>query len=221
MKQDSRQVFIIGDVHGCYFEFLDLLKKVHYHKSTHRLILVGDIINRGPESLKMLEWVRKEEVEIVQGNHEYGFVKSVKEKRQVGSVLEKLKKDMGSQLQEWIQWIETWPFYLDEPDFLVVHGGLVPQQTPQQTDPWLLMHIRTWDGKGLDLNNPNHPPWYELYQGEKLIVYGHWALQGLNVRSNTIGLDSGCSYGKKLSGLLLPEKNIVQVSAKKNYASFL
>ena len=218
---DSRQVFIVGDVHGCYLEFLELLKKVNYHKSSHRLILVGDIINRGPYSLEMLEWVKKEGAEIVRGNHENTFLRSLKEDRPINSSLEKLKQKIGTKTKEWTDWIETWPFYLETEDFLVVHGGLVPDKHPKDTDPLFLMYIRTWDGEGKDITNKNNPPWYDFYKGEKLVVYGHWALQGLNVRDNTIGLDSGCVYGKQLSGVLLPQKEIIQVESQKEYCSLL
>ncbi len=223
MKQstDSKQVFIVGDVHGCYFEFLELLKKVNYHKSSHRLILVGDVINRGPYSLKMLEWVKKEGVEIVRGNHENHFLNSVKKNHKMRPPLEQLKQEMGAKIKEWINWMETWPFYIEEQDFLVVHGGLIPNKHPKDTDPLFLMYIRTWDGVGKDITDKNNPPWYDFYKNEKLVVYGHWALKGLNIRNQTIGLDSGCVYGKQLSGLLLPQREIVQVQAQKEYCPLL
>ncbi len=218
---NSRQVFIVGDVHGCYLEFLELLKKVNYHKSSHRLILVGDIINRGPHSLKMLEWVKKKNVEIVRGNHEDAFLRSLKENYQIRPSFAKLKQEMGVKIKEWSNWIETWPFYIEEKDFLVVHGGLIPNKHPKDTDPFFLMNLRTWDGKGKDITNKNNPPWYDFYGGKKLIIYGHWASKGLNVKTHTIGLDSGCVYGKQLSGVLLPQKKIIQVEAQKKYHPLL
>ena len=78
MKKESRKIFVFGDVHGCFKEFLALLKKAGWTAKTHRLISVGDIINRGPHSLEMLEWIQKEGIEMVRGNHEQVFIDGVK-----------------------------------------------------------------------------------------------------------------------------------------------
>jgi len=215
--QKNRQTFIVGDVHGCYEEFLELLKKLNYHKSIHRLILVGDIIGRGPYSLKMLNWVKREQIEVCRGNHENYFIKSAPTNQLMDPILAKLKKQMGTDLQKWVHWMKTWPFYIEEPDFIVVHAGLAPHTPLKETHPDILMHIRTWDGKGENLSNPNNPAWYDLYTEKKLVVYGHWSAQGLNIRSHTIGLDSSCVYGKCLSGLLLPQRTILQVPSQKRY----
>ena len=134
--------------------------------------------------------------------------------------LNQLKEQMGEDLKQWVTWMKSWPLYIEEKDFLVVHAGLEPYKHPKQTAARTLLHIRTWDGKGEELNSPHHPPWYDFYKGEKLVLYGHWALQGLKIRKNTIGLDSGCVYGKNLSGILLPERKILQVSSKRASCSF-
>lgn len=219
MKKQSKKTFIVGDVHGCFKEFLDLLKKLDYSPKSHRLILVGDIINRGPFSLKMLKWVRKKGVELVRGNHEQSFIRRVQEDGFLNSTFKKLKENMKGNLDKWLNWMESLPFYIEDEDFLVVHAGLIPGEHPKYSDPHLLMNIRTWDGQGQDLKSESNPAWYSYYKGKKLVVYGHWANQGLNVRSNTIGLDTGCVYGGKLSGVLLPDRKILQVRALQNYYS--
>lgn len=220
MKKQSRKVFVVGDVHGCFREFIALLNKLDYSEQTHRLILVGDAINRGPESLKMLKWVQKHQVEMVRGNHEQAFIHEVRERLPLNPIFAKLKKEMKKDLKFWLEWLEALPFYIEEKDFLVVHAGLVPGEHPQYSDPRLLMNIRTWDGEGKDMKSEIHPAWHSLYKGKKTVIYGHWANQGLNLRSNSIGLDTGCVYGHKLSGVLLPERKIFQVPALKNYYSF-
>lgn len=47
------RVIIIGDIHGCYDEFIELLEKVEYDKKTDNLVLVGDLVNKGPYSHKV------------------------------------------------------------------------------------------------------------------------------------------------------------------------
>ena len=191
--------------------------KISYRREKFRLIFAGDIINRGPHSLKTLKWIKEEGAEAVRGNHEQAFLRGVRENLPLSQALEQLKRDMGEQLGEWTRWISSWPLYLEEKDFLVVHAGLVPGEHPRRSNPHFLMNIRTWDGAGEDLKSELNPPWYDFYKGKKLAVYGHWACQGLKIRKNTIGLDSGCVYGKQLSGLMLPERRIVQVPALDSY----
>ena len=100
------------------------------------------------------------------------------------------------------------PFYFDLPEYCVVHAGLrsgIPLEKQTHED---LCSIRSLE---------NGKPWHEEYLGKKLIVYGHWARQGLHIKENSIGLDSGCVYGKQLSAVILPERKIVQVQAAKIY----
>ena len=212
-----KKTFIVGDIHGCFKEFLALLEKANYKAQTHRLILVGDIINRGPSSLKILNWVKKTGTEMVCGNHEHFFIKAIREKIPLNPIFKKLKTNMKEDLNDWLKFLSALPFYIEEKDFLVVHGGLVPGEHPQHSNPQLLMNIRTWDGKGEDIKKESNPAWYNYYKDSKLVVYGHWVKQGLKVRRNTIGLDTGCVYGHKLTGILLPERKIIQVPALKKY----
>ena len=205
------QTLLVGDVHACFEEFLELLDEASYDKNKHRLILLGDIINRGPHSLKMLEWARDQQVELIRGNHEEIFLQILKQKQQAHGRLEELKKAIGQDTEKWITYLESLPFYIEEPSFLAVHAGLEPGKHPKDTSPHTLMNIRT--------HGPDERAWYEFYQGEKLVIYGHWAKEGLKMRKNTIGLDSGCVYGNKLSGLLLPSKHLIQIPAKQNYLS--
>lgn len=219
MNLTQRKTLIIGDVHACFEEFLALLKLANYKAKYHRLILVGDVINRGPWSLKMLQWLKNNQVEMVCGNHERAFVHAVKFQNFLSPALEQLKKDMKQDLNQWLNYLEALPVYIEESEFLVVHAGLIPGKHPKDSNPNILTNIRTWDGVGKQLNRTTDPAWYQLYQHKKLVIYGHWAAQGLNIRDNTIGLDSACVYGGKLSGIWLPSRQLVQVPALKVYYS--
>ena len=221
MKTSQRQCFLVGDIHGCFFEFLDLLNAVNYDQTKHRLILLGDIINRGPHSWEMLKWVKSQNVEVIQGNHEEAFIRFARRNRPITPTLDELKQQMDKDLENWLTWMESWPLYIEEEEFIAVHAGLAPGKHPKDSDIRTLLYVRTWDEKNQTIGDNTHSPWYEFYTGEKLIIYGHWAKQGLQIRQNTIGLDSGCVYGKKLSGILLPERKIFQVPARKNYCSFV
>ena len=207
------RTFIVGDVHGCFDELMLLLKKSGYHSHHHRLILLGDLINKGLDSFKVLSWVREQKVEVVIGNHELKFIRAIENQLPLSVALEEMKKSMNGTLEDWLSWMKSWPVYIEEEDFLVVHGGVVPGEHPSQSKPEYLMNIRYWGGKGQDMKDPSYPAWHDLYTGSKLVVYAHWAQQGLKVKENSIGLDTGCVYGRYLTGLWLPERKIVQVSS--------
>lgn len=212
----KKRTLIVGDVHGCFDELMELLEKVTYNKSNDRLIFVGDLINKGPSSLKVLEWVKEDGCEVLMGNHELGFVHYVENPNPDFTAFVKLEEQMGESFNKWGEWMKELPLYIDE-DFIVVHGGVVPGFSLDNTPAHLITRIRTWDGCGENMNNKENPAWYDLYSENKLVVYGHWAAQGLRVEENTIGLDSGCCWGGKLSLLHLETREVFQVDAKKAY----
>lgn len=207
------KIIIFGDIHGCLDEWRDLIKKIA-PTPDDQLISVGDLICKGPESFKTIEFARSlPNLKCVLGNHELHFLKAWK-----SGNLDSLSKDyqkralkeFGSKLNETMQWISTWPLYLDLPDCLVVHGGILPDTPIEKQKAETLCNLR---------NLEDGTAWHEQYRERKPVVYGHWARQGLCVKENSIGLDNGCVYGKELSAVIFPGTEIVQVKARKAYQS--
>ena len=67
--------FIVGDVQGCYQELEELLTKCDFEKGNDHLWLVGDLINRGPENVAVLDWIiNTPNVTSVLGNHDLHFL---------------------------------------------------------------------------------------------------------------------------------------------------
>jgi len=206
-----KETFIVGDVHGCFNELMLLLKKAGYSPKEHRLILVGDLINKGPDSFKTLNWVRKTETETVIGNHEMKFIEAIEFDKVLPPLLKELREQMGQKLYDWIEWIKSWPVYIETEDFLVIHGGVVPGEHPGRSELKYLLNIRCWDSRTKSIHSIGYPAWHDFYNSSKLVVYGHWARQGLKIRKNSIGLDTGCVYGGRLTGVWLPPRTIVQI----------
>jgi len=216
ISNQSGRTIIIGDVHGCIDELHHLLEKMNY-SGNDRLIFVGDLINKGPDSRGVLEFVDSLDAEVILGNHELGFLHFIHGTYDGNREMRETKAQLNPVLDHWVAWMESLPTFIETPNFLVIHAGLPPDTAPEKVDRYITTNIRTWDGAGQDLNNPDNPPWYELVNYDKLIVFGHWARKGLIERDDAIGLDSGCAYGKQLSGLELPSRKIHQVEAKKVY----
>mgnify|MGYP003640389077 FL=1 len=203
------RTLIIGDVHGCLRELDLLLEKAGYRFGDDRLIFVGDLINKGPNSLGVLQRAYELKAEVVIGNHEY-------------SLLFKISQgELPIYPREIIDWIKTWPTYIETDQFLVVHGGIIPGVHPGDSEARTLTRIRTWNESTQAHGSKDDPAWFEFYEGKKLVVFGHWAAEGLVWRNNAIGLDTGCVYGRKLSCLVLPGKKLVQVDALKEYAPII
>lgn len=63
------KAFVIGDIHGCFQELQELIQDID--RSTTRIICVGDLIDRGPQSEAVIDFIRSNNIECVKGNHEY------------------------------------------------------------------------------------------------------------------------------------------------------
>ena len=104
-------------------------------------------------------------------------------------------------------------------DLIVVHAGLEPGVSNlNQMSPRILMNIRTWDGEGSDLKNVQNPPWYQIVKTNKMVIFGHWAKKGLVNLKGFKGLDTGCVYGKLLTGYCPEEDRFYQVKSQKAYS---
>lgn len=212
------RTLVVGDVHGCLLELQDLLKSLNY-RSQDRLIFVGDLIHKGPDSKGVLELVRSLNAECIVGNHELRFMRSCTQNGSDNSETLRVKAQLGSELPTWLNWMRSLPAYIEADHFLVVHAGLVPGRSPQESKSEDLATIRTWDGVGKNLQSPSNPPWFDFYEANKTVIFGHWAKMGLVLRDNVVGLDTGCVYGKQLSAWIVEERRLVQVQARQTYVS--
>ncbi len=211
-KRVPRRTVVIGDIHGCSAELRELLRAARVGRED-RVICVGDLICKGPDSRGVLEWaMRAPNVECVLGNHELRFLNC----RRRG-VLPDVKpydmetvRQLGELYEPAMRVIAGWPLTIDEPDLLVVHAGFDPRRALARQSDVMLTGLRRLKDTG--------EPWYERYEDERLAVFGHWAAPKPVVRRNAVGLDTGCVYGGALTALILPERRLVGVPARRVYA---
>ncbi|MDH4186556.1 MAG: symmetrical bis(5'-nucleosyl)-tetraphosphatase [Nitrospira sp.] len=124
-------IYAIGDIQGCLDPFRRLLDRVSFDPRTDRLWLVGDLVNRGPDSLNLLRFVRGlgNTVCMVLGNHDLFLlaaaegIAAVRHKDTIHDVLR--AGDCG----ELIAWLRRQPLHHHEESFFMVHAGLLPQWT--------------------------------------------------------------------------------------------
>lgn len=206
-----KRTIFIGDVHGCLTELEELIERLA-PGSGDRVILLGDLINRGPDSLGVIRFVRERGFESLMGNHEFEFLESPHQT----PLFHELSQRIGP---ESMQWLRKRPLFLETDEYIAVHAGIFPGVHPSLTPAHVLLNIRTikpQDGFHGPLNNPDNKPWHAYYKG-KPVFYGHWARQGLHIAAPTYGLDSGCVYGRQLSAWVFETGELVQVQARAHY----
>lgn len=209
----KRQIFI-GDVQGCYQEFLDLLDRLNYEKESDELYLTGDLINRGPQSAEMLDFmIANPEVRSVLGNHEYYFLEEQAGHRpkRKKTHFKSLREQLSGNIRKYTQYLRQLPGWIETPDWLLIHGGLLPGKRPDQMRLEDLVSLR------MVQTDKGEEPWFDLYREDKLVIFGHWAKLGLLSSGRARALDSGCVYGGSLSALVLPGDRFISVPARKQY----
>jgi bis(5'-nucleosyl)-tetraphosphatase (symmetrical) len=125
-------LYAIGDIQGCHAEFCQLLELIAFSPATDRLWLVGDLVNRGPESLAVLREVRKlgDAATTVLGNHDFHLLTVAAGHRRphrsdtLDAILAAPDRD------ELLAWLAARPLVVVEGERLLVHAGLLPQWTP-------------------------------------------------------------------------------------------
>ena len=129
--------YVIGDIQGCYRELLDLLDIINFDATNDQLCFIGDLINRGPESLKVLRFVKQlnENTIVTLGNHDLHLIAVARkqEKKKSKDTLDEILA--APDREELINWLRHQSLiHTDhDNDFTMVHAGLVPQWDLQQT----------------------------------------------------------------------------------------
>jgi hypothetical protein len=200
----AEPLFVVGDVQGCADELSDLLKAAAFDKSRRRLVFVGDLINRGPDSRRVLELARAHDAHVVVGNHEDALLGGASD-----GTMGRVRAQLGRELERWLDWMRTWPPFLRLDDggsgVIVVHAGIAPGKRPEECTRAQLTRIRAVDGK----------PWFQSWRGPETVIFGHWAKLGRVDQPLAKGLDTGCVYGGRLSGIFWPEAQWVSVPARR------
>jgi hypothetical protein len=219
----SPQTLIVGDVHGCREELEDLLAASGWEPDD-QLVLVGDLVAKGPDSRGVIRLLRKLGARAVRGNHDEHCLKWWYAERagEPPPALRAAHQQVADTLEEedW-EWLSDLPLWIELPEHeaLVVHAGLVPALPLEEQAPHDLMNMRSILADGsASRSYEEGTPWAELWPGPRLVVFGHDAVRGLQKRSHALGIDTGCVYGGWLTGLWLPARDLVSVPARDIYA---
>ncbi len=229
---------------------------------------MGDLVNRGPQSLECLRFVKSlgESALTVLGNHDLHLVCVAEglEKRKGRDTLDAILA--APDRDELVAWLRTRPLMHVEGDVAMVHAGLLPEWTVgrarelaaevetalrgpgyrlllermygDKPDRWsedlegverwrliinAMTRLRVLDASGrMVLKFKGEPgdaheawtPWFDApvrKSRDHTIVCGHWSALGLKVRPDLLSLDSGCVWGRELSGVRLRDRMVFSV----------
>jgi hypothetical protein len=215
---------VIGDVHGCSDELAALIDRCALGPDD-QIVLVGDLVAKGPDARGVLALMRKWRARSVLGNHD-AHVLRWKQAIDAGLAPPSLRPSHASVARELdrADWslLSSLPYYLRLPEHnaLVVHAGLVPGVALEQQDPEMLLNLRTIrpDGRG-SRSEREGVLWGSVYRGPELVLFGHHARAGLQRHPFAIGLDTGCVYGGHLTAYVMPEGRLVSVPARRRYVA--
>jgi len=131
-------VYAIGDLQGCYDPFRTLLDNLKFDPASDTLWLTGDLVNRGPKSLKTLRFVMSldDSVVTVLGNHDLHLLALARGAVQYSSRFETLRKILNApDLDDMISWLRNRPLahYDESLNTLLVHAGTHPKWSVQKT----------------------------------------------------------------------------------------
>ncbi|MEM9666663.1 MAG: polynucleotide kinase-phosphatase, partial [Bacteroidota bacterium] len=233
---------LIGDVHGCLDELHALLAELGYadedgvyrHPAGRQACFVGDLVDRGPNSLGVVELVRTM-VEAgtglcVPGNHDIKLMRKLRGRKvQVRHGLETTLAELDALPPEertavanrTASFIDSLVshFVLDDGQLVVAHVGLketMHGRASRQVRDFALYGETTGATDALGL--PVRLNWAADYRGQAAVVYGHTPVPRPEWLNNTLNIDTGCVFGGRLTALRYPERELVSVPAARTYA---
>lgn len=213
------RTIVVGDVHGCLEELGALMTAVGRGEGD-RVILVGDLVAKGPDSQGVVQWARESGAEAVLGNHDDHVLRALAGDASVKRHHQEVARSLAPADAEWLRSRPLWIRFGEAPvrAHLVVHGGVVPGVALEDQRREHLLNLRSIDPEGRPSKRLDGTPWAALWPGPERVVFGHDAIRGLQRHPFALGLDTGCVYGRALTALVLPADDLVSVPARRAYA---
>lgn len=240
---------VIGDVHGCFAELVELLVKLGYeenreglyvHPEGRKFVSVGDIMSRGPESLrsmlffqkhveagvawmvdsnhgwKIARWLGGRPVELSHGDEKVEQEFLAYEAEAGSSQAELLKEQLA-------QFLLAAPSHYvfkknGVPVLVCTHAGIKDEWIGKQS-PAISDFCRYGDTAGFDeKGKPVRKDWTIAHRSSTLIVWGHDPKPKPLVINQTINIDQGAVFGGELTAYRYPERTFESVKAAQDYS---
>jgi protein phosphatase len=240
-KHEGGPLDIIGDIHGCLDETLELLAQLGYHVAIvdgrytlshslgRKVVFVGDLVDRGPNSPGVIRLVMDSVAAgaafCVAGNHDVKLSRAlrgrdVKVTHGLAESLEQLKHETPEFRKSAADYLDglVSHYVFDAGRLVVAHAGLREEMHGRGSGAvrQFAMYGET-TGETDEYGLPVRYNWAADYRGKAMVVYGHTPVPEAEWINNTICLDTGCVFGGKLTALRYPERELVAVPAHQMY----
>ena len=247
LKHESGPFDIIGDVHGCFDELVDLLKQLGYSVEAQsngeasptflvkppegrKAIFLGDLVDRGPKIPDVLRLVMSMAEAgtalCVPGNHDIKLMRKLRGKdvqitHGLADSLQQLDKETTEFRDKVVEFIDDLVshYVLDDGKLVVAHAGMKEEMQGRGSGKVreFALYGET-TGETDEFGLPVRYNWAAEYRGRAMVVYGHTPVPQPDWLNRTINIDTGCVFGGSLTALRYPEKELVSVPARGTYA---
>ncbi|MBD2081325.1 metallophosphoesterase family protein [Leptolyngbya sp. FACHB-17] len=224
MSQQPARRIVIGDVHGHYEGMMNLLDTIA-PGSQDQVYFLGDLIDRGPQSCEVVEFIKNSPYQSLLGNHEHLLLEAFPNGQVYAPALQAWLQSGGratvssyntmALLAEHVKWIRTLPPYLDLGDVWLVHAGVNPDLPIEQQGYSEFCWIRD------EFHSSRQP-----YFPNKTIITGHtitFTFQGVVPGAVACGqgwidIDTGAYHPKSgwLTALEIDAQRVYQVNVYTN-----
>ena len=242
LKQEHGPFDIVGDIHGCLDELVELLRQLGYALTEvdgalranppagRRAVFLGDLVDRGPNTPGVLRLVMTMVADgvalCVPGNHDTKLVRALRGKKvNVSHGLAESLAQLDGESAEFRDQAATFldrlvsHYVLDDGKLVVAHAGMKQEMQGRgsaKVRDFALYGETT--GETDEFGLPVRYNWAAEYHGRAQVVYGHTPIPQPEWLNRTINIDTGCVFGGKLTALRYPELELVAVPAGRVYA---
>lgn len=247
LKHEHGPFDIIGDLHGCFDELVELLTQLGYSvekqsnvPGSHaysvkppegrKVVFLGDLVDRGPKIPEVLRlvmsMVQAGTALCVPGNHDIKLMRKLRGKdvqitHGLADSLQQLDKESPEfriQVSDFLDELVS-HYVLDDGKLVVAHAGMKEEMQGRGSGKVrdFALYGET-TGETDEFGLPVRYNWAAEYRGRAVVVYGHTPVPQPDWLNRTINIDTGCVFGGNLTALRYPEKELVSVAAREMYA---